>query len=262
MTIINDNATLSKYIPNVVTAVEGEDNLFTKIHVHLLLAERWFFGNVCKEAALTEELMPLARTVVAAEAFRNAIPSLNVILTANGFGIVSNTSVAPASKERTADLAEALVAQRDNAIEQIVMELQAVGTLFAGLLFRGFEAQRMQGITTNLFDKFREQRLKLFVIQDTIADEVISTEVLDEMRAAVYTDEAVRPIKLNFLFAAVPGIIIKKLKGEECREDVKRVVQFIRIHPDDFPNWSESEAAKHWADYTFQNKKSSGGFWL
>lgn len=262
MKIIENNAQLQEYIPNVVSPVTGEDNLYTKITPHIDAATSWFFRNVCKEAALTQELMPLARSIVATEAFRAAVPSLNVILTANGFGIVSNNTTAPASKERTDSLIEALIAQRDNAIEQMVFELNGLGTLFFGTVFRGFEAQRLQGFTSHLMDKFIEQRPAILRLQTALASEALSDEVLQNMITLTYADEEERPAHLQSLFPYVQHILVRKMKGEEAKEDIKQVVTFIRKRPELFPEWEDSFAAKHWKDYSFKNDKKTGGFWL
>jgi len=263
MTIITDNTTLMAYIPNVVTAVEGEQDLFTKLVPHLTVAEAWFFRNVASEDSVTTDTaMLFARSIVACEAFRNAVPSLNVILTQNGFGIVSNQTTAPASKERTESLVESLIEQRDNAIEQLVFLLNGQNTRFAGTVFCGYEAQRMQGITAHLFDKFTEQRAAVFRLLATLAEEALSEDVLQQMVAAAYTDEADRPAGLKYLYAYVPGIIVRQLKGEGCREDIRRVVDFLRTHPELFPHWLQSHAATHWQDYTYTNDKSKGGYWL
>lgn len=262
MTVIENNAQLMQYIPNVVSAVEGEDTLYDKISSHMDAAASWFFRYICKGSAVTTELLPLVRSVVAAEAFRAALPSLNVILTANGFGIVSNQSTAPASKERTESLVEALIAQRDNAIEQLAFELNGRGTPFDGTVFRGFEAQRMQGFNSHLLDKFMEQRSALIRLQTTLAMDALSTAVCSEMTALTYADEAERPGHINRLFAFVPDIIVRMLKGQEVKADVRRVVEYIRTHEAEFPGWADTQTAKHWADYTYKNDKKSGGFWL
>ena len=52
-----------------------------------------------------------------------AVPSLDLVLTPNGFGIVSNQNVAPASRERVSRLIASLETSRDNAIEQLVTYL-------------------------------------------------------------------------------------------------------------------------------------------
>lgn len=264
MNIIQDNDTLMAYIPNVVTSVEGEKDLFTKLIPYLNVAENWLYRKVIKPVAIlsVREGMDLARCIVAAEAFRMAIPSLNVILTANGFGIVSNQTTAPASKERTESLIEALIELRDNAIEQLVLMVDGRSTQFAGTVFRGFDAQRMQGRQTHLFQQFDEQRSGIIRLQTALAESALSEEVLKNMVELTYHDETERDPGYDTLFAYVPGIILKQLKGEPCGDDIRKVVNHIRIHPEYFPNWAESHAAKHWQDYTYKNDKKRGGYWL
>ena len=263
MSIIQDNATLMAYIPNVVTAVEGEKDLYTKIVPHLTVAEAWFFRNVASEGAVTTDAaMLFARSIVACEAFKNAVPSLNVILTQNGFGIVSNQTTAPASKERTESLIEALTEQRDTAIEQLVFLLHGQHTRFFGTVFQVYEAQRMQGEIKHLFDKFIEQRSAIIRLQTALCKEVLSAEVLQQMVNNTYTDEASRSVAISYLFTLVPEIIVRQLKGEDCMDDIRRVVDYLRNNPTAFPNWATSQAAKNWGDYTFKNDKNSGGYWL
>lgn len=264
MQIIQDNATLMAYIPNVVSSVEGEQNLYEKITPHLTVVESWLFRKVVNEATVAthDEVMGLVRTIVACEAFRLAVPSLNVIMTSNGFGIVSNSTVAPASKDRTDALCEALIELRDNAIEQLVFALSGVGTKFIGTVFQGFEAQRMQGVTTHLFDKFWEQRAQIFRLQHDLAADAVSELIMSDVTNATYTDHVERTASIDHLHALLPGIIVKQLKGENCKDDIKRVVDYIRTHTTAFPYWSTSEAAKNWEDYTFKNDKKAGGYWL
>ena len=54
--------------------------------------------------------------IVVAHALMHAIPSLDLVLTPNGFGIVSNQNIAPASRERVERLIASVEQQRDDAI--------------------------------------------------------------------------------------------------------------------------------------------------
>ena len=264
MDIIKDNDQLLAYIPNVVTAVEGEDSLFTKLTPYLTVTESWLYRKVCKAVAIhtSSEAEDLARCIVATEAFRMAVPSLNLILTANGFGIVSNSTVAPASKDRTDSLQATLVELRDSAIEQLALLVDGKCTQFSGTVFRGYDAQRMQGRTARLFELFTEQRSAIFRLQATLAEEVLSDEVLHQMTDQTYHDESELDPGYGVLFAYVPGILVKQLKDEPSGEDIRKVVHHLRTHPEYFPNWAESHAAKHWQDYTYKNDKKRGGIWL
>lgn len=263
MKIIKSNDELMQFIPNVVTAVEGEKDLFTKIQTYIIMAESWLFRNVAKPSVFDNETaMVYAQSIVAAEAFRNAIPSLNVILTENGFGIVSNGSVAPASKDRIDKLAEALIEHRDNAIEQLVLSLGGAGTTFSRTVFAGYEAQRMQGISTHLFDRFMEQRPKVLKIQHDLAEDAVSYDILEEAVEWTYSNELERPEGYNTLFIRIKDIICKQLKGVDAKQEVKDLVEFIRTHTNEFPYWASSTVAEKWADHRYVNDKKSGGYWL
>ena len=130
MKIITDNTTLLDLVPNVLTTVEGEKTLYDKLEPWLITAEQW----VCDTFTGSQELETIAAdstttvwqqvaNVIACEAMRQAIPSLDVVLTPNGFGIVSNQNVAPASKERVERLIESMTAGRDLNIDYLLDSL-------------------------------------------------------------------------------------------------------------------------------------------
>ena len=134
MKIITSDEQLRMLIPNVLMTVEGEPTLFEKLAPFLESTEDWAKQNfvpeeIFDEIAGTESLglnerlkFPLER-MVACHAYMTAIPSLDLVLTPNGFGIVSNQNVAPASRERVEHLITSLEAQRDSAIEQLLLRL-------------------------------------------------------------------------------------------------------------------------------------------
>ena len=115
MLISNDDQ-LRTYLPNTLTTVEGEQSLYDKMALYVRKAEAWltrnFVGEVLMDtiAALgeTDPLRILCCHIVATDAFRRTIPSLDLILTPNGFGIVSNQNVVPASADRVKRLIDAL----------------------------------------------------------------------------------------------------------------------------------------------------------
>lgn len=104
--LINDNDTLRKYVPNTLKAVAGELSLFDKIQYHLLQAEQWLTDTFVSSDTMSRirtysdstPLLHYCRIITAAEAMLHAVPQLDLILTPNGFGIVSNQNIAPASK--------------------------------------------------------------------------------------------------------------------------------------------------------------------
>ena len=118
--LITSDTDLRQYIPNTLVTVSGEQTLFDKLQVELQLSEAWLartFGVV--------ESTPTACKVLATDAFLRAVPSLDLVLTPNGFGVVSNNTIAPASKDRVDRLLTSLENSRDFAIDQLLHELLA-----------------------------------------------------------------------------------------------------------------------------------------
>lgn len=106
--------TLRQYLPNYLAEVEGEDSLFAKLEPFIFSSKEWLENKVLSSLdILTGEHERLAIKVVAAHAFATAAPSLDLILTPTGFGVVSSNAIAPASKERV----ERLIASLKDYVE-------------------------------------------------------------------------------------------------------------------------------------------------
>ena len=98
MKIITTDEQLRTFVPNVFASVGGEPTFYQKLEPFLLSAETWTAQQLTGSAALDEiSLMPpehierhLLSVIIVSEAFRQAVPSLDLVLTPNGFGIVSN----------------------------------------------------------------------------------------------------------------------------------------------------------------------------
>ena len=109
--LITNDAQLRRYMPNVFATAQGETPLYDKVLPWLETAERWLFsqfvGDGFADTFLTldpdESVRVTAACVVAHETMMRAVPSLDLVLTPNGFGIVSNQNVAPASRDRQSD---------------------------------------------------------------------------------------------------------------------------------------------------------------
>lgn len=127
--IISNDFELRRFIPNVMSTVEGEGSLYEKIEPNMGLVEASlsdiFIGPemLANPRSMPEALRNAASVYVANEAFRMAVPSLDLVLTPNGFGIVNNQNVVPASKERIERLMFSLAQMRDKAVSTMVIAL-------------------------------------------------------------------------------------------------------------------------------------------
>lgn len=117
---LNDN-TIRRYIPNILTEVEGEiplaDKLAPFIDSARLWLEREYLGQ---DDFLSEAHDELALKILVTKAFADAVPSLDLIITPTGFGIVNTDNMAPASKERAERLVASLRSYVDANLAALV----------------------------------------------------------------------------------------------------------------------------------------------
>ena len=171
MKLITTDEQLRLLIPNVLATVEGEPTLIEKLYPYLESAEQWVMDTFVPEANFAEIAeadssgpnerfrFPLEK-LVACHAYMTAIPSLDLVLTPNGFGIVSNQTVVPASRERVAALIASLESQRDAAIEALILRLSSrtdwqqsePGKYFAATMFPFLSLCRRLAIREHIWE--------------------------------------------------------------------------------------------------------------
>lgn len=121
-----------EFIKHIPTAASGS---WEDMETYRDSAERWLrnelLGKVLYEQINEDperneyiELIDLCRKVISLDAYQRAIPFLDLIQSANGFGVVSNTNLAPASRERVDRLLNETIRQRDNETEELLNLLE------------------------------------------------------------------------------------------------------------------------------------------
>ena len=174
MKLIKTDETLRRFMPNVFATAKGETPLFDKLTPWLTASEQWLAEKICGEDTLAEivalddmnVVKMLASQIVVSDAVRCAVPSLDLVLTPNGFGIVSNTNVAPASKERVERLMASLLDMRDKAVEQLLNQLPLMQSWtasaqcrwFTATLFPNIDLVSLCGFTEHRWEKYLELR--------------------------------------------------------------------------------------------------------
>ena len=103
MKLITTDAQLRAHIPNIIASVKGETPLIERLSLFLDLAEDWVkttftsestFNTICGYTDSNPVKILTARLVVA-DALHRAIPSLDIVLTPNGFAVVNTSNLAP-----------------------------------------------------------------------------------------------------------------------------------------------------------------------
>ena len=269
MKLIQNENELRRYIPNAFTTVKGETPLLQKLTPYLESAELWlkqyFTGGVMFEA-----VQSLATHIVVNEAMRQAVPSLDLVLTPNGFGIVSNSNIAPASKERVERLIASLESERDNYIEQLlpllVQSEEWRGTeqyrFFASTLFPNITLATLCGYHTNRWKHYLGLKHRASFIEQQLSEEYISTAQMNALRNINFLATAT-PVQ-SIIISALRNIVVDRLAGshKDYSTTLLDIVNTLRSHPEEFPEWHASPTAALFTPPVFENKKENKGYWF
>ena len=271
MKLITTDEQLRLLIPNVLATAEGEPTLIEKLYPFLETAEQWAIDTFVPEAIFDEIAAddgfgpnerfryPLEK-LVACQAYMTAIPSLDLVLTPNGFGIVSNQNIVPASRERVDALMNSLESQRDSAIEALILRLSsrtdwqqsAQGKYFGALAIR-----------EHIWDSYQQLHERLIKIENVLADTYFSQEQMQVFRSQVIVQYSTsKPIEeqiIRSLQAYELQLLTDIQVHPQCYYDL---VTIIRERPDDFPAWHASPVADLYTPKIFQNKKNSSAYWF
>ena len=276
MKLVTDNETLMRYVPHSIKPVAGEASLFDKIEVHIENAERWleknFTGSDLPDNvdSLNPKLVDALRQLVVAEALHRAVPSLDLVLTPNGFGVVNTSNLAPASKPRVDRLVGSMLAHRDDCIAALLPEIVWASKwlasdradFFGATLFPDLGiCDAVGGATGSRWEKYLELRSQDIDHEASLAEEWFSPELMSALRSenlrgdlTEKRSEIVRLVK-----AQVAGYL---RSGSFNSRRLADIVNYIRLDPESFSEWHKSETAKLFAPPVLRNEKKASGYFF
>ena len=285
MNLITSNEQLKALLPNIQVTVTGETPLIDKLSPLLSATEKWLsdvftsgpvLDTIC-QLAEGDALRVATTQAVVYEAFRRAVPHLDIILTPNGFGIVSNTNIAPASKERINRLLDALLDNRDAALLQVLSLLPAesgwLGTkqaqFFAATMFPNMEVTlRLPKPSEGRWKLYLTLREKTIGIEQFFAAQYLSVELMDVLRSEEQSGQY-RSMLHQKICRILQAAEIRCLNSTDPtawmhfeHNALFDLVNTIRDIPEEFPEWHSSATAELYTPPIFENKKESKGFWF
>ena len=278
MKLITTDAQLRAHIPNIIASVKGETPFIERVAHFLDLAEDWVrttftsestFNTICGYTDSNEIKIICSRLVVA-DALRRAIPSLDIVLTPNGFGVVSTQNLAPASKPRVDRLVGSMLAHRDDCIAALLPELpgaskwlaSAQADFFGSTLFPDFSLIEATGpIQGSKWERYLELRSQVIDLEASLAEEWLSPGLMSALRSENLRGDLTE--KRSVIVRQVKAQILGYLKsGSFSSRRLADIVNRIRENKDDFPEWHRSETAKLFAPPVFRNEKKAKGYWF
>ena len=279
MKIITEETQLRHFLPNFFTSVEGEMSLLDKLTPFLETSEEWVKQTFTSETTFntiagysdSNILKPVLARVVVNHALLAAIPTLDLVLTPNGFGIVSNQNVAPASKERVDRLLDSLERDRDSAIDQLLRRLPQASkwlqseqcAFFTATLFPNLSLCRRLAIREHLWAQYQLLQARLIKIENVLAETYFSHEQMNVFREkALYMLTNCHPLMLQVIRSLQSLELMLVSDMQVQTQAYFDLVNIIRENADVFPEWHASNVADLYIPKLFENKKRSGGYWF
>ena len=278
MTLITTDEQLRSHLPNVIASVKSETPFIERLALFLDLAEDWVvntftsvstFNTICGYTD-SNNIKILCSRLVVADALRRAIPSLDIVLTPNGFAVVNTSNLAPASKPRVDRLVGSMLSHRDDCIAALLPELvgaskwltSSQADFFGATLFPDFDiVDAVGGATGSKWEKYLELRPQVIDLEASLAEEWFSPELMSALRSENLRGDLTE--KRNVIVRQVKAQILGYLKsGSFNSRRLADIVNYIRLNEESFKEWHRSATAKLFAPPVFRNEKKAKGYWF
>ena len=289
MKIITTDEQLRSHLPNIIASVKGETPLIERLSLFLALAEDWVrttftsestFNTICGYTDANPTKVFTARLVVA-DALRRANPSLDIVLTPNGFGVINTSNIAPASKPRVDRLVGSMLSHRDDCIAALLPALVGASkwlasdqaSFFGATLFPDLAiVDSVGGATGSRWEKYLELRSQVIDLEASLAEEWLSPELMSALRAENLRSDLTekRSVIVRQVQAQIVGYLTAQAAARPDRANggsfssrrLADIVNYIRLNERDFEEWHKSETAKLFAPPVFRNDKKASGYFF
>lgn len=276
--LITTDAQLRSHLPNIIASVKGETPFIERLALFLDLAEDWVrttftsettFNTICGYTE-SNPLKVLTSRLVVADALRRAIPSLDIVLSPNGFAVVNTSNLAPASKPRVDRLIGSMLSHRDDCIAALLPGLvgaskwltSSQAQFFGATLFPDLRiVDAVGGATGSKWDRYLELRPQVIDLEASLAEEWLSPELMSALRSETLRGdlnekrcEIIRQIKTQ--------VVAFLRSGSFSSRRIADIVNYIRLNPESFSEWHQSETAKLFAPPVFRNEKKASGYFF
>ena len=206
-----DQQTFEKYVPAFASA---ESYTFDRMKPYIDVMLRAIEGRQVN----TDELptgQSAAMHYACVAAARKAVPQLDLMLTANGFGVVSNQNVAPASRERVNALIEQLRIDESEAFDRLINDL--LQTDWA-------KSATAESYITSLL--YCPSMMRRYGIKDEEGREVYYSEWQGLQNHLAVAEEKVRTLISPELYDKL--IEVQRIPDEEARSEYNIVLEQAR----------------------------------
>lgn len=291
--IITSDEELRLYIPNAFrNNILGASSLFDKILPFIMASEEWVVNEILGSENFDyysgdKYIMEDARRVVALDAYMSALPSLDVVVSHNGVGVVETNTLKPASKAKMDALYSSLSKDVDTFICALIKTLTRdeiwqdsyIGSLFTNYIFEnpsliarfpvpeGFNFR-------NVLDRYDYFRPLMRDMQERISREWISPMVMNIILAFKIKDIGADEDSKNdyrVILSLIRQAMYAAIVHNDCifdpmfrmiRSPLENAVNKINNNKKLSRIWAKSETGHLFRQRSFANTKDSSAYWF
>lgn len=276
--LITTDAQLRSHLPNIIASVKGETPFIERLALFLDLSEDWVrttftsettFNTICGYTD-SNPLKVLTSRLVVADALRRAIPSLDIVLSPNGFAVVNTSNLAPASKPRVDRLIGSMLSHRDDCIAALLPGLvgaskwltSSQADFFGATLFPDLRiVDAVGGATGSKWDRYLELRPQVIDLEASLAEEWLSPELMAALHSETLRGDL--PEKRHEIVRQIKAQVVGYLRGGSFNSRrLADIVNYIRQNAESFEEWHKSETAKLFAPPVFRNERKASGYFF
>ena len=235
--------------------------------------------NTDHESEATQEGSPLLRHVtgyVILATFLDRLHSQDIIMTDNGFGVVSNDNIAPASQARVDALEHELTYSRDMARHNIINELrradgwaeteQALANIRSFFWSPVLLRQYYYIDHKPTFDDLASFRSNIDTAENflrkQLSDDLIDQLLSEERKATFEINHRAAKLKmLDFIALFLPKND-ETIGRQDTHGSFESLLRFIEDHIDDFAKYRDSTAYKANHMQAYENKADDTTFFF
>ncbi|MBD5320068.1 MAG: hypothetical protein HDS07_04120 [Bacteroides sp.] len=276
--LITSDEQVRLHLPNIIGTVKGETPFIERLSLFLDLAEDWVRTTFCSTSTFnticdytdTNPIKILTARLIVADALHRAIPSLDIVLSPNGFAVVNTSNLAPASTARVDRLVVSMLAHRDDCIAALLPELPGASkwlasrqaSFFGATLFPDFSLIEATGpIQGSQWERYLELRSQVIDLEASLAEEWLSPELMSALRAENLRSD-LTPKRSEIVRQTQAQIVGYLRSGSFNSRRLADIVNYIRLNPESFSEWHLSETAKLFAPPIFRNEKKASGYFF
>lgn len=272
MTPTIDQKTFEEYVPAFASA---SDDTFVRMVPYLEMVGANVQKNIGEHATDTMQL--LIERYICVAAARMAAPQLDLVLTPNGFGVVSSQNVAPASRERVSALIERLRIDESVTFDLIVANLletewakspiaerYIVSLLYSPTLMKRYGIKDSEGKEV-YYQEWQGLQNELAVAEEKVRT-LISPELYDRLIEVQRIPDTEARTEYNIVLEQARKVVASWITVDRYPQAPRalshRLLDTINRYADKLKEYSSSSTYRARNTQGYENKKEDSAYFF